>query len=65
MLLGIVAVKLLNLDEHSVSIVGPIKSGLPTLGTPDVHVTAARMLATLADTLHHRGLDLLLAELTS
>jgi SulP family sulfate permease len=37
-LLGIVAVKLLSLDEHSVSIVGPIKSGLPTLGTPDVHL---------------------------
>jgi sulfate permease, SulP family len=37
-LLGIVAVKLLKLDDHGVSIVGPIKSGLPTLGTPDVHL---------------------------
>ncbi len=37
-LLGIVAVKLLSLDDHGVSIVGPIKSGLPTFGTPDVHL---------------------------
>jgi sulfate permease, SulP family len=37
-LLGIVAVKLLNLDHHGVSIVGPIKSGLPSFGTPDVHL---------------------------
>jgi sulfate permease, SulP family len=34
--LGIVAVKLLNLDHHGVAIVGPIKSGLPTLGFPNV-----------------------------
>jgi sulfate permease, SulP family len=37
-LLGIAAVKLLNLDHHGLEIVGPIKSGLPSLGTPDVHV---------------------------
>jgi SulP family sulfate permease len=37
-LLGIVAVKLLHLDEHGVSIVGPIKSGLPSFGTPNVHL---------------------------
>ena len=37
-LLGIAAVKILNLDEHGVSIVGPIKSGLPTFGTPNVHL---------------------------
>jgi high affinity sulfate transporter 1 len=34
--LGIAAVKLLNLDHHGVAIVGPIKSGLPTLGFPNV-----------------------------
>jgi SulP family sulfate permease len=37
-LLGISAVKLLHLDEHGVSIVGPIKSGLPSFGTPNVHL---------------------------
>jgi sulfate permease, SulP family len=37
-LLGIAAVKLLNLDDHGVSVVGPIKSGLPTLGIPNVHL---------------------------
>jgi SulP family sulfate permease len=37
-LLGIAAVKLLKLNDHGVSIVGPIKSGLPTFGTPDVHL---------------------------
>jgi sulfate permease, SulP family len=36
--LGIAAVKLLDLDQHGVAIVGPIKSGLPTLGFPDVHL---------------------------
>src|SRR5271154_6893040 len=44
-LLGIAAVKLLSLEEHGLEIVGPIKSGLPTLGTPDVHV---RDLGSLA-----------------
>lgn len=36
--LGIAAVELLKLDRHGVSIVGPITSGLPTLGAPDVHL---------------------------
>jgi MFS superfamily sulfate permease-like transporter len=36
--LGIAAVELLKLDRHGVSIVGPIKSGLPTLGAPAVHL---------------------------
>jgi len=36
--LGIAAVKIFNLDHHGVAIVGPIKSGLPTLGFPDVHL---------------------------
>jgi high affinity sulfate transporter 1 len=35
-LLGIVAVHLLNLDQHGVKIVGPIQSGLPSFGLPDV-----------------------------
>jgi SulP family sulfate permease len=34
--LGVVAVKALHLDDHGVDIVGPIKSGLPTVGVPDV-----------------------------
>jgi SulP family sulfate permease len=34
--LGVVAVKALHLDEHGVDIVGPIKSGLPSIGVPDV-----------------------------
>ncbi len=37
-LLGVAAVKLFDLDHHGVSIVGPIKSGLPSLGMPDVHL---------------------------
>lgn len=37
-LLGIAAVKLLNLDHHGLEIVGPIKSGLPSLGLPNVHL---------------------------
>jgi sulfate permease, SulP family len=37
-LLGIAAVKLFHLQDHGVTIEGPIKSGLPTLGTPDVHL---------------------------
>jgi high affinity sulfate transporter 1 len=44
-LLGIAAVKLLHLDRHGVEIVGPIKSGLPPLGTPDVHVRDLGALA--------------------
>ncbi len=35
-LLGIVAVRLLDLDAHGVAIVGQIESGLPSLGLPDV-----------------------------
>jgi sulfate permease, SulP family len=33
--LGIAAVELLDLDAHGLSIVGPIDSGLPSLGMPD------------------------------
>jgi len=35
-LLGILAVKLFDLDDHGVEIVGQIDSGLPSLGLPDV-----------------------------
>ncbi len=35
-LLGIVAVRLFDLDQHGVAIVGPIQSGLPSFGLPDV-----------------------------
>jgi anti-anti-sigma factor len=35
-LLGIIAVRLFNLDDHGVAIVGHIDSGLPPLGPPDV-----------------------------
>ena len=34
--LGVIAVKLFNLDDHGLAIVGPIESGLPKLGLPDV-----------------------------
>jgi sulfate permease, SulP family len=34
--LGVIAVKLFNLDAHGVAIVGHIDSGLPSLGLPDV-----------------------------
>ncbi len=34
-LIGIAAVKLFNLDDHGVEIVGHIQSGLPSLGLPD------------------------------
>jgi SulP family sulfate permease len=34
--LAVVAVKLLDLDEHGVAIVGQIDSGLPSVGLPDV-----------------------------
>jgi sulfate permease, SulP family len=37
-LLGILAVKLFDLDQHGVAIVGPIQSGLPSFGLPDVAV---------------------------
>jgi len=45
-LLGILAVWLLDLDAHGVEIVGQIDSGLPALGTPDV--AAADYLAPAA-----------------
>jgi sulfate permease, SulP family len=35
--LGVVAVKALHLDDHGVAIVGPINSGLPSVGVPDVN----------------------------
>jgi high affinity sulfate transporter 1 len=35
-LLGIVVVNLFDLDQHGVAIVGPIESGLPSFGFPDV-----------------------------
>jgi len=35
-LAGIVAVALFDLDAHGVAIVGPVESGLPSLGLPDV-----------------------------
>ncbi|MGZ6869721.1 MAG: SulP family inorganic anion transporter [Frankiaceae bacterium] len=36
-LLGIAAVKVFGLQHHGVEIVGPIKSGLPSFGIPDLH----------------------------
>ena len=44
-LLGIAAVKLFNLDNHGLEIVGPIKSGLPSLGLPDVRASDIGALA--------------------
>ena len=44
-LLGIAAVKLFNLDDHGVEIVGSIKSGLPSFGAPDVHASDVGALA--------------------
>jgi len=35
-ILGVTAVKALSLDDHGVEIVGPIKSGLPSIGLPDI-----------------------------
>ncbi|HVN59880.1 MAG TPA: SulP family inorganic anion transporter [Gaiellaceae bacterium] len=35
-LLGIAAVKIFNLDQHGVAIIGDIQSGLPSFGLPDV-----------------------------
>jgi len=34
-ILGVAAVKLFDLDQHGVAIVGPIQSGLPSVGLPD------------------------------
>jgi len=44
-LLGIAAVKLFHLDHHGVEIVGPIKSGLPSLGLPKLHGSDVGALA--------------------
>jgi sulfate permease, SulP family len=44
-LLGVIAVKLFDLADHGVAIVGHIDSGLPSLGVPDV---AARDYGVLA-----------------
>jgi SulP family sulfate permease len=44
-LLGVIAVKLFDLADHGVAIVGHIDSGLPSLGVPDV---AARDFGVLA-----------------
>jgi sulfate permease, SulP family len=47
-LLGILAVWLLDLDAHGVEIVGQIDSGLPALGTPDVAAADDLALAPAA-----------------
>ena len=47
-LLGILAVWLLDLDAHGVEIVGQIDSGLPALGTPDVAAADYLALAPAA-----------------
>jgi SulP family sulfate permease len=44
-LLGIAAVKVFGLDHHGVEIVGPIKSGLPSLGLPSIHGSDVGALA--------------------
>jgi sulfate permease, SulP family len=44
-LLGIAAVKLFHLDQHGVEIVGPIKSGLPSVGLPKLHASDVGALA--------------------
>ncbi|WP_436790503.1 SulP family inorganic anion transporter [Yinghuangia sp. YIM S10712] len=36
--LGIAAAAILNLDDHGVDVVGPVESGLPSFGFPDVSV---------------------------
>jgi high affinity sulfate transporter 1 len=43
--LAVIAVKLFDLDEHGVAIVGSIKSGLPSLGFPDVGIDEYGLLA--------------------
>jgi MFS superfamily sulfate permease-like transporter len=43
--LGIAAVRLFGLDHHGVEIVGPIKSGLPSFGLPDVRASDVGALA--------------------
>jgi sulfate permease, SulP family len=44
-LLGIAAVKVFGLQHHGVQIVGPIKSGLPSFGVPDLHASDVGALA--------------------
>jgi len=44
-LLGIAAVKIFGLQHHGVEIVGPIKSGLPSLGIPKIHGSDVGALA--------------------
>jgi sulfate permease, SulP family len=43
--LGIAAVKLFHLNHHGLEIVGPIKSGLPSFGVPDLHASDLGLLA--------------------
>jgi sulfate permease, SulP family len=44
-LLGIAAVTVFGLQHHGVEIVGPIKSGLPWFGIPDLHASDVGALA--------------------
>ncbi len=44
-LLGIAAVKVPGLNHHGVEIVGPIKSGLPSFGIPNIHASDVGALA--------------------
>ena len=46
--LGVAAVKVFNLDQHGVEIVGPIQSGLPHVGLPDVSLSQYGKLAGAA-----------------
>lgn len=46
--LGVAAAKIFHLDDHGVSIVGPIDSGLPPLGLPDVRAADYLSLAPAA-----------------
>jgi high affinity sulfate transporter 1 len=46
--LGVVAVNLFDLDKHGVEIVGPIQSGLPHVGLPDVSLSEYGKLAGAA-----------------
>jgi MFS superfamily sulfate permease-like transporter len=47
-LLGVIAVKLFDLADHGVAIVGHIDSGLPSLGMPDVAARDYGLLASSA-----------------
>jgi MFS superfamily sulfate permease-like transporter len=46
--LGVIAVKLFDLGDHGVAIVGHIDSGLPSLGLPDVAARDYGLLASSA-----------------